>query len=269
MGESNMCRRNASGVAQAAHHRVDGRDGHHAGVTAQSGNDEETPCLSRRQLLRTSIASAATGVLAGGAIEFAVPRLTFAQSKLSPEAALKALMDGNQRFVERRLTADKEDLAILKQNTAEKQEPFASVLSCADSRVPVELLFDQSIGHVFVNRVAGNIATSEIIASIEYGVAVLGTRILMVLGHASCGAVKASIAAKSVPGQISSLYRYIRPAVDEAHGDFEGAIKANAKIQAKLLGDSSPVIASAVKDTKLRVVAAYYDLASGKVALLD
>jgi carbonic anhydrase len=209
------------------------------------------------------------GVLTGAGIEVAAPRPAVAQSKLSPEAALQALMDGNERFVEQRLTFYKEDLAILKQNTAEKQEPFASVLSCADSRVPVEIMFDQSIGHVFVNRVAGNIATSEIIASIEYGVAVLGTRVLMVLGHANCGAVKASIAAKAVPGQISALYRYIRPAVDEANGDFEATIKANAKIQAKLLSDSSPVIANAVKDVKLKVVAAYYDLASGKVALLD
>ncbi len=260
-----MRRQNAAGVAQATPHR----DGHLASVTAQSTADEEMSCLSRRHLLRTTLAGAVAGVLAGGTIEFAAPRSSFAQSKLSPEAALQALMDGNKRFVERRLTFYKEDLAILKQNTAEKQEPFASVLSCADSRVPIELLFDQSIGHVFVNRVAGNIATSEIIASIEYGVAVLGTRILMVLGHASCGAVKASIAAKPVPGQISSLYRYIRPAVDEAHGDFEAAIKANAKIQAKLLSDSSPVIASAVKEAKLRVVAAYYDLVSGKVDLLD
>jgi len=209
------------------------------------------------------------GVLIGAGIEVAAPRPAVAQSKLSPEAALQALMDGNKRFVEQRLTFYKEDLAILKQNTAEKQEPFASVLSCADSRVPVEIMFDQSIGHVFVNRVAGNIATSEIIASIEYGVAVLGTRVLMVLGHANCGAVKASIAAKAVPGQISALYRYIRPAVDQANGDFEATIKANAKIQAKLLSDSSPVIANAVKDAKLKVAAAYYDLASGKVTLLD
>jgi carbonic anhydrase len=160
-------------------------------------------------------------------------------------------------------------LRILKQKTAEKQEPFASVLSCADSRVPVEILFDQSIGHVFVNRVAGNLATAEIIASIEYGVAVLGTRVLMVLGHADCGAVKAAIAAKEVPGQISALYRHIRPAVDEAHGVFDATIKANARIQAKLLNDSSPVVARAIKDGKLKIVAAYYDLATGKVALLD
>jgi carbonic anhydrase len=93
--------------------------------------------------------------------------------------------------------------------------------------------------------------------------------VLIVLGHGNCGAVKASIAAKAVPGQISALYRYIRPAVDQAHGDFDAAIRANAQIQAKLLADSSPVVASAVKDGKLKVVAAYYDLANGKVSLLD
>jgi carbonic anhydrase len=264
-----MHRRNARGGAKVTLQRAAHCDSHEDWAAGQEHDDVEMSCLSRRRLLRMSVAGAAVGVVTGGAMEFAMPRPTFAQSKLNPDAALQSLMEGNKRFVERRLTFYQEDLAILKQNTAEKQEPFASVLSCADSRVPVELLFDQSIGHVFVNRVAGNIATSEIIASIEYGVAVLGTRVLMVLGHASCGAVKASIAAKAVPGQISALYRYIRPAVDEAHGELEPAIKANAKIQAKLLGDSSPVIANAVKDAKLRVVAAYYELATGKVELLE
>jgi carbonic anhydrase len=244
-------------------------DGHPEEMTTRSSRLEPIPVPSRRQVLRATIAGTAAGVLTSAGIELSVPRQAQAQSTLSPDAALQMVMEGNQRFVERRLTFYKEDLAILQQNTAEKQEPFASVLSCADSRVPVELIFDQSIGHVFVNRVAGNIATSEIIASIEYGVAVLGTRVLIVLGHAACGAVKASIAAKDVPGQISSLYRYIRPAVDEAQGDVEKTIRANAKIQAKLLKDSSPVIASAVKDGKLRVVAAYYDLTDGKVTLLD
>lgn len=224
--------------------------------------------ISRRSLLRGGAGAAATGLLATG-VELADPPPGIAQSRLTPDAALKALMDGNRRFVAQRLTFYKEDLALLKQNTAEKQEPFASVLSCADSRVPVEVLFDQSIGHVFVNRVAGNLATTEIIASIEYGVAVLGTKLLMVLGHGGCGAVKASMAAKPVPGQISALYRYIRPAVDEAHGDFEAAIKTNAKIQAKLLSEASPVVAGAMKDGELRVVAAYYHLATGKVELLD
>lgn len=237
--------------------------------SVQPGPGDDEFRLSRRHVLRGSVGGAAAGILASVGVELAAPQPSIAQSTLTPDAALQALMDGNKRFVEQRLSFYKEDLRILKQKTAEKQEPFASVLSCADSRVPVEIVFDQSIGRVFVNRVAGNLATTEIIASIEYGIAVLGTRVLMVLGHGNCGAVKAAIAAKEVPGQISALYRQIRPAVDAAHGDFEAAIKANAKIQAKLLNDSSPVVTSAVKDGKLKIVAAYYDLASGKVALLD
>ena len=237
-------------------------------VTCAS-NDEAGSRPSRRHVLRGGVGGAAAGILASASVEFAAPRPSIAQGKLTPDAALQALMDGNQRYVDQKLTFYTEDLRILKQKTAEKQEPFASVLSCADSRVPVEILFDQSIGHVFVNRVAGNLATTETIASIEYGVAVLGTRVLMVLGHGNCGAVKAAIAVKAVPGQISALYRFIRPAVDQANGDLEPAIKANAKIQAKLLTDSSPVIASAIKDGKLKVVAAYYDLTDGKVSLLD
>jgi carbonic anhydrase len=178
-------------------------------------------------------------------------------------------MDGNKRFVERRLTFYQEDLAILQQNTAEKQEPFASVLSCADSRVPVELLFDQSIGHVFVNRLAGNIATSEVIASIEYGVGVLGTKAIMVLGHSNCGAVKASIAAKAVPGQISALYSYIRPAIDLAGTNVDEVGRANVRIQAAILRESSPVLAEMIQKKSLTIVGGFYDLASGKVALLS
>ena len=238
-------------------------------VATPSNREEVLLPTSRRHLLRMTAAGAAAGIVAGAGIELATPPAAVAQSTLSPQAALQALMDGNKRFVERQLTFYEEDLKLLKQNTAEKQEPFASVLSCADSRVPVELLFDQSIGHVFVNRVAGNIATSEIIASIEYGVAVLGTRVLMVLGHAACGAVEATIAGKPVPGQISALYRYIRPAVDQGGGGLEASTKANATIQAKLLSESSPVIAGAAADGKLLVVAAYYDIANGKVALLS
>jgi carbonic anhydrase len=192
-----------------------------------------------------------------------------AQTSLSPDAALQQLIDGNRRFAEGHMTSFDQDLNVLKAKTVDKQEPFAAVLSCADSRVPVELIFDQSIGHVFVTRVAGNIATSAIIASLEYGVAVLGTKAIMVLGHANCGAVKASIDAKAAPGQISALYPYIRPAVDQAGANLEAAIKANANIQASLLRQSSPVLAEHIKQNQLKIVAGYYDLASGKVSLLD
>ena len=219
---------------------------------------------SRRELFRGTLAGAATAAFAG-----VYERPVSAQTSLTPEAALQQLIDGNRRFAEGRLTSFTEDLDILKAKTVDKQEPFAAVLSCADSRVPVELIFDQSIGHVFVTRVAGNIATTPIIASLEFGVAVLGTKAIMVLGHANCGAVKASIEAKAVPGQISALYAYIRPAVDQAGPDLEAATKANAKIQAGLLRQSSPVLAGHIKENQLKIVAGYYDLSSGKVTLLD
>jgi carbonic anhydrase len=131
------------------------------------------------------------------------------------------------------------------------------------------MVFDQSIGHIFVTRVAGNVVTPEIIASLEYGAAVLGTKVILVMGHGSCGAVKATIQAKEVPGQISALYPHIQPAVDQAGPNLEAATKANAKIQAALLREASTVISSLAKEGKLKVVAGYYDIASGAASLLD
>jgi carbonic anhydrase len=177
--------------------------------------------------------------------------------------------EGNQRFVDRKLTFQQEDLAIIQQNTVAKQTPFASVLSCADSRVPVELIFDQSIGHVFVNRIAGNIATTEIIASVEYGAAVLGIKLIMVLRHRNCGAVQAAIDGKAVPGQISSLYRFLRPAVNAAGNDLRAATEANAKIQAQVLRESSPVLTGLIKQGQLKVVAGYFDIELGHVQMLS
>jgi len=214
-----------------------------------------------------SLAGTTAGLLTSS-LKLVLPSQAAAQSALSPDAALKELVDGNKRFTSGRLTHHEQDLAILKQNTVEKQEPFAAVLSCADSRVPVELIFDQSIGHIFVTRVAGNVATPEIIGSLEYGAAVLGTKVILVMGHSSCGAVKATIQGKGVPGQISALFPHIQPAVDQAGANLEAATKANAKIQAALLRDASTVISGLVKENKLRVVAGYYDLGTGAVELL-
>ncbi len=224
--------------------------------------------FSRRDLLRTGLTATAAAFLAGS-LDLGFPSPALAQSKLTPDAALSELMEGNKRFTTGKLTAHDHDLAILKQHTEEKQEPFAAVLSCADSRVPVELLFDQSIGHIFVARVAGNIITPEIIGSLEYGAAVLGTKVILVMGHSNCGAVKAAIQGKEVPGQISSLFPHIQPAVDQAGHDLEAAIKANAKIQATLLSQSSTVISEMVKSGSVKVTSAYYDLGSGKVTLLE
>jgi carbonic anhydrase len=224
---------------------------------------------SRRGFLQTAAGGTLVGLLTGAGRELAAPDSVQAQSALSPDAALQELMDGNQRFTSDRLTSFEADLRILKQNTEEKQEPFAAVLSCADSRVPVELIFDQTIGHIFVTRVAGNFVTPEIIASLEYGAAVLGTKVIVVMGHGNCGAVKATIQAKEVPGQISALYAHIQPAVDQAGPNLEAATKANAKIQAALLREASTVIAGRVKEGKLKVVAGHYDVANGSFTLLE
>ncbi len=218
--------------------------------------------LARRRFLALGAAT----VLAGGTA-FA-PRTVHAQSPLSPDAALERLMAGNARFVGNDLTSFKEDLDVLKAGTADKQEPFAAVLSCADSRVPVELVFDQSIGHVFVTRVAGNVATTEIIASLEYGAAVLGTRVIMVLAHQGCGAVKAAVGGKAVPGQISALYAPLQAAVEQGHHDYEATARINARIQADLLATASPVLAGLIEKGDLKVVAAYYSLETGRVSLL-
>lgn len=131
----------------------------------------------------------------------------------------------------------------LKEDAVERQEPFAAVLACADSRVPIELVFDQTIGRIFVTRVAGNLVTPEITASLEYAVAVLGVRVLLVLGHTGCGAVKAAITGGAVPGQISALYQDIQPAVRRA------------------------VIRDALDARRLRLEAGVYDLATGRVTL--
>jgi len=222
----------------------------------------------RRRFLRVVLSGAMGTAAVQAGINLISPARLRAQSNLSPDSALQELLAGNQRFAANQLTSIQHDLLILKERTADKQEPFAAVLACADSRVPIELVFDQTIGHIFVTRVAGNVVTPEIIASIEYGVAVVGVEVVLVLGHSNCGAVKAAMKADAVPGQISSLYPHLRRAVEQSGGDFEQAIKTNANIQAELLRTSSTVIRDALKAGKVRVEAGMYDLATGKVTLI-
>lgn len=237
-------------------------------TASDSSSSDTSPQVSRRSFLGGSAAGIAGGILGVASMEIFEPDTLSAQTNLTPDESLRHLMEGNERFAADNLGNLGQSLNILRQHTVEKQEPFAAVLSCADSRVPVELVFDQTIGGLFVTRVAGNFTTPEIIGSLEYGAAVLGTKVIMVLGHSSCGAVKATMEGNPVPGQISSLFSHIQPAVDMAGGNLEKAIKENAKIQAGLLADSSPVLAGMVKDGKLKIVAGYYDLATGRVSLL-
>lgn len=227
------------------------------------------PVSRRKALALLSLSGAA---LAGGtfapaplhaADESALPDIR------TPEQALAELMAGNRRFVEGRPVGPNRNMARI-QELAEGQTPFASVLSCADSRVPVEIVFDQGFGDLFVCRAAGNIVTPELIGSLEFGTAVLGAQALLVLGHTSCGAVKATIAGGAVPGQISSLYQHIQPAVDRASTrELEEVIRENVRIQAGLLRTSSPVIAELIRENKLAVVGGVYDLATGRVTLLE
>jgi carbonic anhydrase len=222
----------------------------------------------RREFLKLAAFSLA-GLTTTGARGLGQAQREAIQRPETPERALSLLVEGNQRFVTQSLVSFKEDLDILKAHSAEHQEPFAAVLSCADSRVPVELLFDQSIGHVFVVRVAGNVATPDTIASLEYGAAVLGVKVILALGHTNCGAVKATIAGKAVPGQISTLYQYIHPALAGSKGDLTTGSRQNAKLQASVLSETSPVLAELVKEKKLAIRAAMYDVGSGKVTMIE
>ena len=211
---------------------------------------------------RTFLASAAAATLISS-----TPLLAQEAAPTTPDEALKRLMEGNERFDANNLTSIAQDLKLLREHNVDKQQPFAAVLSCSDSRVPVELVFDQTIGHIFVARVAGNIINSEIIGSLEYGAAVLGVKVLIVMGHSNCGAVKAAIAKTEVPGQIASLYPHLEQAVEAGSG-LEDTIKKNAKIQASLLETTSTVLAPMVKAGKLKIHAAYYDVGTGRVTLL-
>jgi carbonic anhydrase len=233
----------------------------------QPGVSDEN--ASRRKFLQMAVGGAVAGLVTATSMEFVAPSSALAQSLLTPEQALKELREGNERFVAVKLTSFEQDLAILRNHTSEKQQPFAAVLACSDSRVPVELVFDQTIGQIFVLRVAGNFTTSEIIASLEYGAKVLGTKVILVMGHGSCGAVDATIQHKEVPGQISALYPHIQPAVQKAGPDVDAASKANALIQAALLRESSTVVSGLVRDGNLKVLAAFYNIGSGVVSLLE
>lgn len=183
---------------------------------------------------------------------------------LDPRAALDFLYTGNRRFVAGETLAPNRDITRLRE-VAPRQTPFAAFLGCADSRVPIEILFDQGFGDLFVTRIAGNVAATENIASLEFATLVLGAKVLYVLGHTSCGAVAAATKAEPVPGQISALFQHIRPAVRAAKGDVAVAVRENVTLQAQTLVEASPVIAALVKDGKVIVAGGVFDLESGRV----
>ncbi|MEA5604819.1 carbonic anhydrase [Nostoc sp. UHCC 0252] len=189
---------------------------------------------------------------------------------LNPDAALQKLMEGNQRFVDHHLEHPDQS-ALRLQEVAQAQHPFATILSCADSRVPAEILFDQGIGDIFDIRIAGNIATHEAIGSIEYAVVLLGSPLLMVMGHERCGAVTAAVKKESLPGDISTFVQAIKPAlkkVKDQPGDaVENGVVANVQYQIERL-HKSKLLTEQVRSGKLKIVGGRYDLDTGKVSII-
>lgn len=189
----------------------------------------------------------------------------------NPDVALQQLIEGNKRFTSASLTHPHED-GEWRVSLGKGQAPFAAVLACADSRVPPEILFDQGLGDLFVVRVAGNIINDQLLGSLEYAAAHLNTPLVVVLGHTSCGAIGAVANGAELEGHIASLAPAIQPAVDKVR-DQEGDLTDNAarevaRMTAEELRNSQPIMADLVKQGKIKIVPAFYDLESGEVSLL-
>ena len=196
------------------------------------------------------------------------------ENVLSPEASLKRLLKGNERYVEG--VMQRHDFKREREALVGGQNPYAAILSCADSRIAPEYAFDSSRGDLFVCRVAGNFASDETVASMEYAVAVLNTPLILVLGHESCGAVDATIKSlkdnKPLPGHLPSLVQAIAPAVKAVSsqgGDvLNNAIRQNVIDNVVKLKSASPILDAAVKDKNIQVAGGIYRLNSGKVELV-
>jgi carbonic anhydrase len=192
---------------------------------------------------------------------------------VSPDAALKRLLEGNQRFISGKYQKLYQ-AHIRRWKTASAQYPFAAILGCADSRVPAEIVFDQWIGDLFVIRVAGNVASQTAIGSLEFATSVLGTQLIVVVGHSQCGAVAAAVKGDPLPGQIGSFVEKIKPAVTQQvsakNADLqENAVLANAQHQAQRLAKSSTILASLIREGKLKIVGGHYDLRTGKFTIIS
>lgn len=229
--------------------------------------------FSRRNVLKLGAGAVGAGVLTTelhSQILAPEPANATSTQNLTPAQALRELTEGNQRFVNNKRKSPNQTMIRLKE-VSQEQKPFAAILGCADSRVPAEIIFDQGLGDLFVCRVAGNVATPEEIGSLEFGSAVLGTKVILVLGHKRCGAVAATIKGGQVPGQIGSLLEAIRPAMKKVSNQttnrLEDTCKANIQLQVERL-KTSPVLAQLIRDNKLKIAGGYYDLDTGSVTIL-
>lgn len=190
---------------------------------------------------------------------------------ITGEQALLKLMDGNARFASGNATHPDQS-AERRAEVVSAQHPFAVVVGCSDSRVPPEIVFDQGIGDIFVVRTAGEVMDNASLGSIEYAVEHLSVPLVVVLGHDSCGAVKAAVEGGEAPGHIASLVEAIKPAVDEAKNGTQAqdqllniSIDNNVKNIVSDLNSSEPILSEYVKEGKLKIVGARYHLDSGKV----
>ena len=185
--------------------------------------------------------------------------------------ALRKLMGGNRRFVENKSIKPRQDRSRL-QSTETGQQPFAIIVGCSDSRVPNEIIFDQGVGDLFIVRTAGQVMAQASYASIEFANAVLGSKLIVVLGHKSCGAVDAACKRPDVPGHIVTLVNAIKPAADRARqmpGNLlDNAIRQNVINQVNELRDLEPLLSKAYASGKTLIVGAVYDLKNGQVEFL-
>lgn len=196
-----------------------------------------------------------------------------ARNDLTPDEALDKLMEGNRRFVKNKRQNPNQTTVRL-QEVAAGQMPFAAVLSCADSRLPVEILFDRGFGDIFVVRGAGNIATKEAIGSLEFGTLVLGAKILMAIGHQDCGAVISTMKEAEVPGSIGVILNNIKPAIGNYLGQHEDKVAVRKATEANVLYqldrlNRSPIISQLKTENKLKVVGGYSDLETGEITLIS
>jgi carbonic anhydrase len=220
--------------------------------------------------------------LAGGTVAaLALPRPAFAKTPpkpanvTSPEAALARLQEGNRRYVEG--VARRHDFRAEREALTKGQNPFAAVLGCADARIAPEYAFDTGRGDLFVVRVAGNFATEDGIASLEYAVDVLHAPLVLVLGHQSCGAISAAIKSiredVTLPGHLPSLVAGLAPAVrsvlDRPGDTLALAIRRNVLLTVEKLQSAAPVLSRYASDSKIQILGAVYELDSGKVELVS
>ncbi|WP_043214259.1 carbonic anhydrase [Bordetella pseudohinzii] len=185
-----------------------------------------------------------------------------AEARRSPQAAVHALRAGHARFQARAMRHYTYDIDAIQQRTASAQAPFAAILACADSRVAVEFLFDQPLGELFVARVAGNIVTPAVQASLEYAVQKLGVKAVMVLGHSGCGAVSAALKAGDV--HANPLFPYLQPGL--VPGDPASSVRKNARAQRDILLQGSSLLRQRRQAGALAVISGVYDVGTGAMA---